>query len=637
MDISKRFILSLFFLYAYSTLANMPTPRPMIIPEPLSMQVNDGSLDLPAKIIISTGRDSSANSVGHMLAKRLEVSGRSVEVVKSVAGATIELKLLQEADTSIGPEGYFLKVDRNKIHIRANKPAGLYYATQSLLQLFPAEIESKDPQHDVSWTIPCVDIKDRPRFAWRGLMFDVARHFFAKQEVMRFIDQMVKFKYNLLHLHLTDDEGWRLEIKSYPKLTSVGAWNVKKEGYFGYFSPPEPDEPRNYGGFYTQDDMREIIQYAAERYVNIMPEIDVPGHSLAAVASYPELSCTPEAYKYQVRSGERIIDWTKAKPRALVDNTLCPANEKVYEFLDKVIAEVAALFPFEYIHMGGDECTKNFWEQNEAIKSLAKANNLKNMDEVQAYFEKRVEQIVTSKGKKFMGWDEILEGGLPPSAAVMSWRGMKGGTQAARSGHQVVMTPSQYVYLDYMQGDIQVEPRVYASLRLSKTYQFEPLPDSVDAAMIKGGQGNLWTEQIYNMRHAEYMLWPRALAVSESLWSARSKKNWENFFSKVENQFTRFDFANVKYAPSVYDPAFTTSVIPGRRIQITMDTEIKGLDLYYSFDNSFPDNYYPKYTQPLIAPKDATTLKVISYRNGKPIGRMITYSIKEIQNKVKTN
>lgn len=468
-------------------------------------------------------------------------------------------------------------------------------------------------------------------------MFDVARHFFTKNEVKRFIDEMVLFKFNILHLHLTDDEGWRLEIKSLPKLTSIGAWNVKKEGYFGYFSPPTPDEPRNYGGFYTQDDMRELIKYAADRHVNIMPEIDVPGHSLAAIASYPDLSCTPEAAKYQVRSGERIIDWSKSKPRALVDNTLCPANDKVYEFLDKVITEVADLFPFEYIHMGGDECTKNFWEQNEAVKALAKANNLRSMDEVQAFFEKKVEQIVLSKGKKFMGWDEILEGGLAPSAAVMSWRGMKGGKDAARLGHHVVMAPSQFVYLDYMQGDPQIEPRVYASLRLNKTYQFEPVPDSVEASLIKGGQGNLWTEQIYNMRHVEYMLWPRALAVAETLWSPKYNKNWNNFITKVERQFSRFDADNIKYAPSVYDPSFNTSVIPGRRLQIVLDTEIKGLDLFYSFDNSFPDKFYPKYTQPLIAPKDATMLRVISYRDGKPIGRMINYSIKDLQDKLKGN
>ena len=289
---------------------------------------------------------------------------------------------------------------------------------------------------------------------WRGLMFDVARHFFTKEQVKQYIDAMVKYKFNLLHLHLTDDEGWRIEIKSLPNLTKVGAYNVKKVGYFGTFSTPTPDEPRDYGGFYTQDDIRELVQYAKERFVNILPEIDVPGHSLAAVVSYPELSCTPGAENYHVRSGEEIMDWSHGQPPvALVDNTLCPANEKVYDFMDKVLTEVAKLFPFDYIHMGGDECPKNYWEKSDAIKALMQKEGLKNMEEVQSYFEKRLEKIVESKGKKFMGWDEILEGGLAPDAIVMSWRGIKGGIEAAKQGHQVVMSPTTFVYLDYMQAD----------------------------------------------------------------------------------------------------------------------------------------------------------------------------------------
>src|SRR5205085_10825680 len=264
---------------------------------------------------------------------------------------------------------------------------------QTLLQLLPKEIESKAVVHNIRWAVPAVSITDHPRFKWRGLMFDVARHFFTKHDVEQYMDEMVRYKYNLLHLHLTDDEGWRIEIKGLPKLTEVGAWRVNKVGYFGTFSAPTPDEPRNYGGFYTQEDIKEIVQYAKERFVNILPEIDVPGHSLAAVASYPELSCTPGADKYQVRSGEVIMDWSHgAPPIALVDNTLCPANEKVYEFLDKVLTQVAELFPFEYIHAGGDECPKNFWEKSDAIKALMQKEGLASMEEVQSYFEKRLEK-----------------------------------------------------------------------------------------------------------------------------------------------------------------------------------------------------------------------------------------------------
>jgi len=264
--------------------------------------------------------------------------------------------------------------------------------------------------------------------------------FFTKQEVKDFIDQMVQYKFNLLHLHLTDDEGWRIEIKSLPKLTEVGAWNVKKEGYFGTFTPPAENEKRNNGGFYTQEDLKEIIEYAKERFVNIMPEVDVPGHSLAAIASYPELSCTPGAEKYHVNSGEPFMNWTDSGNIALIDNTLCPANEKVYDFLDKVFTEIAAIFPFEYIHVGGDECAKNFWMQSDAIKALMQKENLKTMQEVQSYFEKRVEKIVESKRKKLIGWDEILEGGIAPNAVVMSWRGIKrrntGSTNGTSGGNE---------------------------------------------------------------------------------------------------------------------------------------------------------------------------------------------------------
>jgi hexosaminidase len=314
----------------------------------------------------------------------------------------------------------------------------------------------------------------------------------------------------------------------------------------------------------------------------------------------------------------------------LVDDNLCPANEKVYEFLDVVFTQVAALFPFEYIHAGGDETSKNFWEKSDAIKELMKREGLKNMEEVQSYFSKRVEKIISSKGKKFMGWDEILEGGLAPSAAVMSWRGMKGGIEAARMKHEVVMSPTTFAYLDYMQGDSLIEPRVYATLRLSTAYQFEPMPEGVDPKYIKGGQANLWTEQIYNYRHAQYMTWPRAFAIAESLWSPKEKKNWNNFFSKVENHFQRYDIAGKKYAPSVYDPILTVSRGDKGEPSIKLTTEVQGLDIYYSFDNTFPDQYSPKYSSPLTPPKDAYMIRYITYKGNKPVGRMVTATMAEI-------
>lgn len=256
------------------------------------------------------------------------------------------------------------------------------------------------------------------------------------------------------------------------------------------------------------------------------------------------------------------------------------------------------------------------------------------MEEVQSYFEKRLEKIVLSKGKKFMGWDEILEGGLAPSAAVMSWRGMKGGAEAAKMKHEVVMSPTTFAYLDYMQGDPAIEPRVYATLRLNKAYQFEPVPEGVDTAYIKGGQANLWTEQVYNMRHAEYMTYPRALAIAEVLWSPKAKQNWEHFVQKVEKHFGRLDEAGINYAPSVYDPIVNVSKTANGQLKIDLSTEIKGLDMYYTFDNSFPDRFYPKYTEALIPPKDAVMLRVITYKGDKPVGRMMTLALKDLQQRV---
>ena len=533
------------------------------------------------------------------------------------------------ADKTIGSEGYTLTITSKNVIISANKPAGLFYGAQTLLQLFPKEIESKNLVKNINWEAPCVSITDYPRFGWRGLMFDVARHFFTKQQVKDFIDEMVKYKYNLLHFHLTDDEGWRIEIKSLPKLTSVGAWNVKRIGYFGTFSIPKSDDPRDFGGFYTQDDIKELVQYAKERFVNILPEVDVPGHSLAAIAAYPELSCSNGAGNHGVGSGEELKDWTHHV--ALVDDNLCPANENVYVFLDKVLTEIAQLFPFEYIHMGGDETFKTFWEKSDAVKTLMKKEGLKDMEEVQSYFGKRVEKIVEAKGKKFMGWDEILQGGLAPNAAVMSWQGMNGGIKAAQMKHDVVMTPTTFVYLDYMQSDAVIEPHIYASLRLNTTYSFEPVPEGVDEKYIKGGQGNLWTEQVYNTRHLQYMIWPRSLAIAECLWSPKEKKNWDNFAKKTEATFERMDIQQVKYSRALFDPIFTAKKDATDSLQIGLSTEVNGLDIYYSFDNSNPDNFYPKYTSPLSVPEEAVMLKVITYRDGNPIGRKIDMPINELR------
>lgn len=629
-----------FLLLATGCLAQASKPQAVaLIPEPVSVQTKTGRFVLPKSVTIQAPAGEAMGATVSFLKERLSVpTGHTVTVSSSAPAAVIKLLLNQSADPGIGNEGYRLSVTPKTVTIKANKPAGLFYGVQTLLQLFPKDIENNTRQAGVRWEAPAVEITDYPRFGWRGLMFDVSRHFFTKEEVKDFIDNMVRYKYNLLHWHLTDDEGWRIEIEGLPRLTEVGAWNVKKEGYFGTFSPPTADEPRNYGGFYTQDDIREVVQYAKERFVDVLPEVDVPGHSLAAIVAYPELSCTEGADKYVVRSGEPIMDWSRgAPPIALVDNTLCPANEKVYAFMDKVVTQLAKLFPFEYIHLGGDEAPHNFWEKNPQVKALMQREGLKTIPQVQEYFTRRMEKIVASKGKKLIGWDEILEGGdLPKSTAVMSWRGMKHGIEAAKKGHEVVMSPTTYAYLDYMQGDPILEPRIYASLRLSKTYEFDPLPEGVDKKYIKGGQGNLWTEQVYNMRHAEYMLWPRGWALAESLWSPKEKKNWKDFFGRVEQHFSRYDEADIKYAPSVYDPNFKATRGSDSTLRIELATEVDDLSIHYSFDNTFPDHHSPKYTGVLTPPKDAVQMKVVTYRGREQVGRMIAMPIEELKKRADT-
>ena len=411
---------------------------------------------------------------------------------------------------------------------------------------------------------------------------------------------------------------------------------MKKTGYFGEFKAPAGKEPRDYGGFYTQEQIREVVAYAAERFVRILPEIDVPGHSLATIASYPELSCTKEAVNYKVRSGEEIMDWhDDGTFTALVDNTLCPANEKVYEFLDKVFSELATLFPFGYIHVGGDECAKNFWMKSPAVRALMVREKLKDMNAVQAYFEKRVARLLEARGKKMIGWDEILDGEVPQNAAVMSWRGEKGGISAAKAGHEVVMSPTTFTYLDYMQADPVIEPRVYATLRLKTAYAFNPVPEGVDSKYILGGQANIWTEQIYNTRHLQYMVWPRALAIAESVWSPAENKNWKNFVSRVEQHQQRFFLQEIKYAPSMYDPIFEVKRDKTGRLQVLLSTEVDDLSIHYSFDNSFPDNFYPRYTTPLTVPDDAFQLRVITYRGNTPVGRMNTLTVEEMRKRAK--
>ena len=610
-------LLSILLVLTYTILLH--SQNVSIIPQPKQVSLLKGDFILSDKTIILFN-DPQLKFLANYTSATIKSLNNLVLSVKNQNGTqpvnrTINLILDKKANTA--NEGYILNVNSSSIIIKGATPQGIFYGVQSLLQLIPFAGASR---------IQSLEIKDEPRFAWRGLLLDVSRHFFTIEEVKRLVDEMVVYKFNLLHLHLTDDQGWRIEIKKLPELTKVGAWRVPRTGLWWDRQPPEEGEAATYGGFYTQEQIKDLVRYASDRYVNILPEIEAPGHGLAAIASYPYLSSSKDKYKVNPGSKFYTID----------DNTFCAGKESTFEFLDIVLTEVADLFPFGYIHIGGDECYKGFWKKCEECQKRIKDNGLKDENELQSYFIKRLEKILQQKGKKLMGWDEILEGGLAPNATVMSWRGMDGGIAAAKAGHHVVMSPNNYAYLDLYQGDPALEPPTYSLLRLNTVYSFEPIPPGIDSTYILGGQGNLWTESVPTFRHAEYMLWPRSFALSEVLWTPGQGKNWNDFIRRTEDHLDRLAHADINYSRSFCDAVINPSKDENGNLKIRLDTEIEGMEIYYTFDNTYPDHHSPKYKrgETLTIPKDADTFRVITYRDGKPAGRIITVPLSDLTKRV---
>ncbi|TAD83966.1 MAG: beta-N-acetylhexosaminidase [Bacteroidetes bacterium] len=507
-----------------------------LIPAPVTYTAQPGHLTINGPLAVTNEGANSAQlkAVTQWFGQQASRVGLTVDA-NAAAGKVLRLRLVNKPNDH-GAEGYKLEVNTGGISIEAGEPAGIFYGLQSVLQMLPARALNKG----VQLLVPCCTMADAPRFGWRGLMLDVSRHFFTVSEVKQYLDVMAHYKLNVLHWHLTDDNGWRIEIKSFPKLTEVGGCRVPRYGTFGERLAPVPGEKATDCGFYTQADIAEVVRYAAERHITIVPEIDVPGHSLAAIAAYPELSITKvPAY---VNPGSKFSEWyANGTFKMLLDNTLNPADEKVYAFLDKVFGEVAQLFPGQYIHAGGDECYHGYWEKSPVCQQFMRKNGIKDVHGLQSYFMKRVNAMIAAKGKTMIGWDEIMDGGLADGAAVMSWRGTKGGVEAAKMGHAAVMTPTTHCYLDYMQADATLEPRIYEKLYLKTTYEFEPVPAGVNSSLILGGQGNLWTEKVPTLDHAFYMTYPRALALAEVLWSPASTREWPGFVQRTEAHFERFD------------------------------------------------------------------------------------------------
>jgi len=523
---------------AFAGSANVPA----VIPLPQKMELRDGAFQLNADTRIFA--DSASRATAKFLTDGLNPStGYPLKVSKkhfdsaAIPGAI--LLTTKNADTNLGPEGYELIVATNSVVIRAPTQAGLFYGVQTLFQLLPPEIYSSNLVGNVAWQIPCVQIEDWPRFQWRGFMLDVSRHFFNKSEVETFLDAMAMHKMNVFHWHLTDDHGWRIEIKKYPKLTEIGA--LRAEAGFG-FNPNlttayGPDG--RYGGFYTQDDIRDVVKYAAARHIIVVPEIEMPGHATAALAAYPQYSCTGGPFEPSMTAG-------------IFNGIYDPAKEETFQFLADVIAEVSPLFPGKYFHIGGDEVPKETWHNSADCQALMKREGLKNEEELQSWFTRRIEKIVNANGHSMIGWSEILQGGLAKNAAVMDWIG--GAKEAASAGHNVVMTPTAYCYFDFYQTtNHAAEPKAAAwggPLTLNKMYAFEPMPTNVPPELqsfILGAQGNLWTEQISNLKQAEYMTFPRACALAEVTWSAKDAKNWDDFMRRLQVQARRLDELNINY------------------------------------------------------------------------------------------
>jgi hexosaminidase len=444
-------------------------------------------------------------------------------------------------DSTIPDEGYKMLVSSKYIKITATSRSGLFYALISVLQMMQPK-----PDGDGAFMVPACEIIDYPRFKWRGMHLDVCRHFFEKEFIKKYIDLLALHKMNTFHWHLTEDQGWRIEIKKYPLLTQIGAW--RNGSMVGKYSDHTFDTIR-YGGYYTQDDIREIVKYAASRHITIIPEIEMPGHALAALASYPDVSCNGGPFEV-------------SKEWGVFDDVYCAGNEKTFQFIEDVLTEVCALFPGKYIHIGGDECPKERWKTCPKCQKRIREEGLKDEHELQSYFIRRVEKFLNSKGKQIIGWDEILEGGLAPNAAVMSWRGEQGGVDAANQKHEVVMSPGTHCYFDHYQGDASIEPLAIGGYTpVEKVYDYNPIPAGLTDSLahyIMGAQGNVWTEYIKDEKQVEYMALPRMCALAEAVWTPLKEKSCPNFMLRLKNHFELLNRFNVNYSKSVYQVRFAT-------------------------------------------------------------------------------
>ena len=583
-------------------------PQIAIVPYPNHLETGRGTYRVTDRPVTCDSRtdERTQRAVVGFAARLATVTGGTnpVTVADEVPASGIRFV----TDESLPAEGYVLNVDGEGIEVRASQFPGFLYALQSLEQLLPAAVYGTEPAPDAAWEVPCVKIADAPRFAYRGMHLDVARHFFSVDEVKRYIDVMAIHKLNTLHWHLTDDQGWRIEIKRYPELTAVGsirkATVVRKE-WGTYDGTP-------YGGFYTQDEIRDVVKYAADRGVTVIPEIDLPGHMLAALTAYPELGCTGGPYEVWGRWG-------------VADDVLCPGREKTFEFLEGVLTEVMELFPSEYIHIGGDECPKVRWEKCPRCQAKIRQLGLKDDGEhtaehyLQSYVTDRIGKFLAQHGRRIIGWDEILEGRAPSDAVVMSWRGSEGGIAAAKLGHDVIMTPNSHFYFDYYQSlDTDAEPfGIGGYIPMEQVYSYDPaFPELTPEQQkhILGVQANLWTEYVLSDEHLEYMLLPRLAALSEVQWCLPETKDWNRFIGsfRMDEIYSQMGY---EFAKHIFGVTASYAVDPEKGGVVMTLTTQGGAPIRYTLDGSDPTASSPLYKAPVTI-GESCTFKAAALREG---------------------
>jgi len=515
--------------------------EPAIVPRPTLVETRPGAFTLAADTVIVT--DPATEVAGRWLAAYVgPATGFALDVRTGAPPAGGAIVFRQDPSLArLGPEGYVLDVSPAGIDVAAGGLAGAFYAVQTLRQLLPPAIFRDAKVEGAGWRVPAVRIEDAPRFAWRGAHLDVSRHFMPRGFVKKYIDLLALHKMNSFHWHLTDDQGWRIEITKYPRLTEVGAW--RKETLAGRYAD-DPAERRfdgeRHGGFYTQDDVREIVAYARARFVNVVPEIEMPGHAVAAIAAYPELGVAGEP-------AEVATIW------GVHDNILNPTDATL-AFMQDVLTEVMALFPGPFIHVGGDEATKTRWEASPAVQARLRELDLQNEEQLQGWFMTQIDAFLAGHGRRMVGWDEILDGGLAPGAVVMSWRGEEGGIAAARAGHDVVMTPTRYTYFDYYQSeDRDAEPLAIGGfLPIERVYGYDPVPAELEPEFVRhvlGAQGQVWTEYLPTPERVEYMAFPRLAALAEAVWTPPARKDYASFLARLETHLARLSILDVRFRP----------------------------------------------------------------------------------------